>query len=180
MRHETWHVPFGFIKKCSKLCVINLVNWHSDINLTFDNRLININILNSHSHVSSLVKMIHFSAIRHCNLVPPYYLNCTMGTVTNKQQPCNDVCYHSYRHQRILSDDAQYACPDGSCGQVRDVKEELEERCRGRELGVCINTTGDCDDSLVCREDEEATRHTTPVQHNYCSYRALWVFLASF
>ena len=49
----------------------------------------------------------------------------------------------------------------------------MENRCRGMEGGICSSTTEDCGYNLSCNEHYGfgSTRHSTPLQHHYCSFK---------
>ena len=97
---------------------------------------------------------------------------CASGEVKNRDEPCNGRCYNSYQHSYNI-ENARYTCPDGRCVHVTSVIEELNDRCRGVQIGVCTNTNQECDRNLFCRS-EEATQlslKSESVVHHYCSHK---------
>ena len=98
-------------------------------------------------------------------------IKCSNGTVNKKSEDCHGQCYNSYQHSRYIGLDAHYSCPDGQCIPVNG--SYLEERCRGVNVGVCSNSTRECNHKLFCHEfdGEGSIRLSTPVQHHYCSFK---------
>ena len=97
---------------------------------------------------------------------------CSKGTVIRKSERCNGRCYHSYdQHSTQIGSEAHYSCPDGRCIPVKDSFSLLEDRCRGAMIGMCSNTTQECDENLFCHPQYSSRYNitTSGVTHYYCS-----------
>ena len=124
------------------------------------------------------------------NCTKPLITVCPTGKVINIAERCNGRCYNSYDHSVSVGPFSHFGCPDGRCILVADAEEDLHDRCQGVKVGVCDNSTKECDESLVCHSQtvfsssvsswshglsETSTRQSIKTElgghHHYCSYK---------